>query len=77
MRPEKIEKTDSKETFIEYGISEEWVDIIQQLGYKTLDSLKEVKKHTRLHQEICGYNKKNKLELNNPSQDEVLNWLSD
>ncbi len=76
MRPEKREKSDSKEVFIKSGIPEEWVKVIQQLGYKTLDSLKNVEKHTKLHQEICGFNKKNKLGLKNPSQDEVQTWLS-
>ncbi len=76
MRPEKKEKTDSKEAFLEIGIPEEWVQAILQLGYKTLDSLKKVEKHTKFHQELCGFNKKNKLGLKNPSQEEVLKWLS-
>lgn len=76
MRPEKREKTDSKEVFTKSGIPEEWVEAIQQLGYKTLEALKNVEKHTKLHQELCGFNKKNKLGLKNPSQDEVLTWLS-
>ncbi|MGD2034760.1 MAG: lysine--tRNA ligase [Bacteroidales bacterium] len=76
MRPEKRERTDSKEAFMKTGIPEEWINPLNQLGYKTLDSLKNVEKHTKLHQELCGYNKKNKLGLKNPSPDEVLQWLS-
>lgn len=76
MRPEKREKTDSKEAFLELGIPEEWVNVLQQLAYKTIESLKEVEKHTKLHQDLCGFNKKNKLGLKNPSQDEVKEWLS-
>ena len=76
MRPEKKEKTDSKNLFLELGIPEEWVDPLNKLGYKTLDSLKRVEKHTKLHQDLCGYNKKNKLGLKNPSQEEVLKWVS-
>ncbi len=76
MRPEKKETSDSKKAYAEAGIPEEWVEPLQKLGYKTLESLKKVEKHTRLHQEICGFNKKNKLGLKNPSQDEVKKWIS-
>ena len=30
----------------------------------------------KLHQDLCGTNKKNKLGLANPSQDEVKGWIS-
>jgi len=75
MRPEKTEQTDKPEKYIETGIPAEWVEPIQSLGYKTLAALKKVEKHTKLHQDLCGYNKKNKLGLKNPSQDEVASWL--
>lgn len=77
MRPEKKEKIDPPEKFVEAGIPEEWVEPINKLGYKTVADLKKVEKHTKLHQDLCGYNKKNKLGLANPSQDEVKNWLSE
>jgi lysyl-tRNA synthetase class 2 len=76
MRPEKKERIDSSDKFIERGIPAEWVDPIQKLGYKTVDLLVKVDKHTKLHQELCGYNKKNKLGLKNPAQDEVANWIA-
>lgn len=75
MRPEKTEQTDKPEKYTEAGIPAEWVEAIQKLGYKTLASLKNIEKHTKLHQDLCGYNKKNKLGLKNPSQDEVAAWL--
>jgi lysyl-tRNA synthetase class 2 len=75
MRPEKTEQIDKPEKFVEAGIPAEWVEPLQGLGYKTLAALKKVEKHTKLHQELCGYNKKNKLELKNPSQDEVAEWI--
>lgn len=76
MRPEKKERIDSSDKFIERGIPAEWVDPIQKLGYKTVDLLVKVDKYTKLHQELCGYNKKNKLGLKNPAQDEVANWIA-
>jgi len=29
----------------------------------------------KFHQDICGLNKKNKLELTNPSKEEVAEWI--
>jgi lysyl-tRNA synthetase class 2 len=76
MRPEKKEKIDNADKYLEKGIPAEWVEPLQKLGYKTIDSIKQVEKHTKLHQELCGYNKKNKLELKNPSIEEVAAWIS-
>ncbi len=73
MRPEKKIEKDPPEKFVEIGISEEWVQVIQKLGYTTIESLKGVK-HTKLHQELCGTNKKHKLGLKNPSMEDVEKW---
>ncbi|RLD61665.1 MAG: lysine--tRNA ligase [Bacteroidetes bacterium] len=73
MRPEKKEQIDSKEKFIELGIADEWVSIVQGMGFKTVDSLSEAKAG-KLHQDLCGYNKKNKLGFKNPSLDDVKKW---
>jgi len=75
MRPEKKQVIDPKEKFLELGIPEEWVNVIQGLGYLTVDSLKEVKPG-RLFNDMTSYNKKHKLGLKNPSQDDVKAWLS-
>jgi lysyl-tRNA synthetase, class II len=76
MRPEKREEEDSIEKFVESGIAKEWAEVLKTLGYKTKASIKTFEKPGKLHQEICGYNKKNKLGLQNPTQDEVLKWIS-
>lgn len=73
MRPEKKEKVDTKEDFIAAGVPAEWAEAVMAIGFKTVVSMKEAK-HTKLHQDLCGYNKKNKLDLKNPSQDEVKAW---
>ena len=75
MRPEKQEQIDAKEKYIELGINEEWVNIIQSLGFKTVNSLSDAKAG-KLHQDLCGYNKKNKLGLQNPSLDDVKKWVA-
>jgi lysyl-tRNA synthetase, class II len=75
MRPEKTEKTDSKDKFVEAGIPEEWFPVLQQLGYNTVEKIKKIEKSGKLHQEICGFNKKNKLNLQNPTPEEVARWV--
>lgn len=73
MRPEKSAKKDDASKYLALGISEEWVPVIQKAGYNTVESLKEANPN-KLHQELCGLNKKFKLELNNPSLEEVKIW---
>ncbi len=75
MRPEKRVLPDGDEKFTELGIAPEWVEVIRKVGFNKVDALKEAKP-TKVFQDICGYNKKNKLGLKNPSQDDVKAWLS-
>jgi lysyl-tRNA synthetase class 2 len=74
MRPEKTIKKDPASKYVELGISEEWVPVIQKAGYNTVDSMAGVKAQ-KLHQDICGINKKYKLELTNPSVNDVAAWV--
>jgi lysyl-tRNA synthetase class 2 len=78
MKPEsqKSKAESQKEEYIALGIPEEWIEPLKKSGFTTIAKLKEVEKYTKLHQDLCGYNKKNKLGLKNPSQDEVKAWLS-
>ena len=73
MRPEKKVSLDSKEDFIALGIPEEWVDLVRKSGYASIEQLKDVNPN-KLHQQICGMNKKFKMGLKNPSQDDVKQW---
>ncbi|WP_372639860.1 lysine--tRNA ligase [Ancylomarina sp.] len=75
MRPEKKAVVDGDEKFVDLGISKEWVEVIRKAGYQTVAAIKG-EKATKFHQEICGINKKNKMGLTNPSQDEVAGWLA-
>ena len=77
MKPEsqKLKVESQKEEYLILGIPEEWIEPLKKLGYTTISKLKEVEKYTKLHQDLCGFNKKNKLGLQNPSQDEVKAWL--
>ena len=70
MRPEKVVKKDAVVTYTELGIPEDWVPVIQKAGYNLVEEMKDVNPQ-KLHQEICGLNKKHKLELTNPSVNDV------
>lgn len=60
---------------MELGIAEDWVPVIQKAGYNTVEEMKDVNPQ-KLHQDICGINKKYKLELNNPSVNDVTEWIN-
>ncbi len=74
MRPEKKTKKDSTAKYVETGIPEAWVAVLQKAGYNEVKSLADLNPD-KLHQEICGLNKKFKMELNNPSVEEVKSWV--
>ena len=74
MKPEKVIKKDTADKYIALGIPEEWVEPLQKLGYDMVSKLQGVSAG-KLHQDLCGYNKKNKLGLTNPVKDDVENWV--
>ena len=75
MKPEKKPEKDGKEKFMELGIPEEWVPVIQKAGFLTISALKEANPN-KVHQDICGLNKKFKMGLTNPSKEDVAGWIS-
>lgn len=74
MRPEQKNLSDTNEKFQEMGIPEDWIPVIKKSGYLTVEKLKNAKAG-KLHNQICGINKKHKLGLTNPSLEEVKQWL--
>ena len=75
MRPEKTVKKDNADKYVALGISEEWVPALQKAGYLTVDTLKEANAN-KLRQELCELNKKYKLELQNPTIQEIEAWIA-
>ncbi|HBG42333.1 MAG TPA: lysine--tRNA ligase [Porphyromonadaceae bacterium] len=75
MRPEKTVQKDADQAYIQVGVPEEWIPVLQKAGYNRVADLKEVNPN-KLHQEICGLNKKLKMGLNNPAPDEVKEWTT-
>ena len=74
MKPEKAAKKDGPEKFVEMGIPAEWAEVILKTGILTIEAMKGLNPN-KFHQDICGYNKKNKLGLTNPTKEEVQKWI--
>ena len=74
MRPEKKSPKDPASKYMEIGIAEEWVPVIQKAGYKLVADMQGVNPQ-KVHMDICGVNKKYKLDLKNPTVDEVAAWI--
>ncbi len=74
MRPEKSRKKDADSCFTAIGVPQEWIAAVQKAGFLTVESLGEANPN-KLQQELCGLNKKYKLELPNPTPDEVKAWV--
>ena len=74
MRPEKKVVADAEEVYTEAGIPQEWVAVIQKMGYITLEAFKNTAQTggMKLFNDLCGFNKKNKLGL--PTAD-VKAWI--
>ena len=75
MKPESNKhKTESKkEEYLEKGIPEDWIEPLKKMGFTNPAKLKEIKPG-KLFNDLCGFNKKNKLGLINPSPDDVRKW---
>ncbi len=74
MRPENTIKKDPVSRYTEMGIPEEWVQVIQKAGYHLVEDMKNGNPQ-KVHQEICGVNKKYKLGLIAPSVNDVAGWI--
>ncbi len=79
MKPEGSRKTEvgsQLSEFMEIGVPEVWVEHLQALGYTTVAKIKEVEKPGKLHQEMMGYRKKNKLEIGTVTVEDVATWIN-
>lgn len=74
MKPENAGGEMSDKGFAEAGIRAELIPILQKLGIQSLSQLKEIKP-SKLFNDVCGMRKKLKLEIPNPTMQEVEGWL--
>ena len=76
MRPEKKVVNDPVDKYTEIGVPEEWVPVIQKMGYITVESLKKLSAG-KFFNDLCGFNKKNKLGLKAPAMEDVKRWCEE
>ena len=76
MKPEKKPVVDSDDKFEAAGVPKEWVAVVKKAGYQTVDALRAVENPNKLHQELCGINKKEKLGLAGLKPEDVRAWVS-
>lgn len=74
MKPEAKPANASREEYLERGIPQEWIAPLQKAGMWTMEALSQANPN-KLFQEICGINKKFKLGLTNPSNEDVKGWV--
>jgi lysyl-tRNA synthetase, class II len=75
MRPEAVKKTFTAEDFIALGISKDWAHHLIPAGFVNPESLKKSKPST-IQQQLNGYRKKNKLDINSIQLEDINNWLA-
>lgn len=75
MRPEKTQRRDKEEAFTAIGVPADWVAPLYKAGVYTLELLG-TQTAGKLHQELCGINKKYKLGFKNPAIEEVEQWIT-
>jgi lysyl-tRNA synthetase, class II len=73
MKPEKKAKGITNDEFLEAGVPLEWMDALRKLGIGSLQDLKAANPN-KLHNDLCGFNKKTKLGLPNPAKEDVVVW---
>lgn len=75
MRPEKKVSMATDEDFIALGINPGLIPAIRDLKIQTIDQLKE-QNANKLFNDVCGRRKKMKLDVPNPTKEEVESWLA-
>ena len=74
MKPENPLAQLTEKDFEAIGVRTELVPILQKMGITSIVQLKEMKA-SKLFNDVCGLRKKMKLEIPNPTMEEVEGWL--
>jgi len=74
MKPENPVAQLTEKDFEAIGVRKELVPILQKMGITSIVQLKEMKA-SKLFNDVCGLRKKMKLEVPNPTMEEVEGWL--
>ena len=74
MRPEKTIPRSSVADWEAIGVDAEWVPLFNKAGYNLVSDIKDLKAQ-KLQMDVCGVNKKYKLELDNPKVEDFQAWI--
>lgn len=74
MKPENPLGGFNEKEFEEAGVRKDLVPVLQKLGITSLEHLRSMKA-SKLFNDVCGMRKKMKLEIPNPTMEEVEKWL--
>jgi lysyl-tRNA synthetase class 2 len=74
MKPEKNQTGNIEKELETLGVRAEVIPLIQKMGIQSIAQLKEIKA-TKLFNDLAGMRKKLKLEITNPTLDEIEGWL--
>jgi lysyl-tRNA synthetase class 2 len=74
MKPEKQGGGFNEQEFLDAGVRADLIPLIQKLGIQSFEQMKELKA-SKLFNDICGIRKKLKLEIPNPTIQDVEGWL--
>ncbi len=74
MKPEKAKIAAGPEEFKKVGVPAEWVPVLNKIGIESPKELKGMNAN-KLHNDVCGLRKKMKLDIPNPSKEEVEKWV--
>lgn len=75
MRPEKVLHVDGVGEFGVVGVPAEWVPVLHKMSISQVAMLENFAP-AKLFNDLCGFNKKNKLGLKNPTMDQVVQWCA-
>ncbi len=73
MRQEKFQSGPDLESFKKIGVPKEWAEHVFKAGYSSTEDLLQAKP-TAVHQQLNGYRKKNKLDIDALQLEEVQEW---
>jgi lysyl-tRNA synthetase class 2 len=74
MKPETPQSQVSDTNFEAIGVRAELIPLLQKMGIHSIEQLRAMKA-SKLFNDVCGLRKKMKLEVANPTMEEVEGWL--
>ena len=75
MKAELVVKSSGKEEFQARGVADEFIKLLNKVGINTVEQLGDANAN-KLFNDLCGIRKKLKLDIKNPTLDEVRGWIN-